>query len=87
MDVLFSPRIDRGDPTTMQGQQEATTSDQAANQARSGTNSGPRVGGLDDDGVPWVGGSNFPGKKNEEPHDVLCCHPKNQASDLLQCLS
>ena len=82
MDVLFSPRIDRGDPTTMQGQQEATTSGQASNQARSGTNSGPRVGGLDDDGVPWVGGSNLPSKKNEEPHDVLCCCPSTSQGEV-----
>ena len=72
----------------MQGQQEATTGDQVSNQAGLGTNSGPRVGGLDDDGVPWVGGSNLPGKKNEEPHDVLCNCPstfkekQRQHSDL-----
>ena len=59
----------------MKGQQEAATGDEEANQAGSGTDSGPRVGGLDDDGVPWVGDSNLPSKKNEEPHDVLCHHP------------
>ena len=37
--------------------------------------SAPRVGGVSQ-GIPWTGGLNLPGKKNEAPADVLCFCPQ-----------
>ena len=47
--------------------------DESGGRSGSGSLTPPRVGGIDDDGVPWVGGSTLAG--NSEPQDVLCYRP------------
>ena len=72
------------DENANQASAGATTGGQGANQAGSGLNSGSRVGGLDDNRVPWVGGSSLPSMKNEEPQDVLCHSPSAFKEKLMQ---
>ena len=58
-----------------QGVEETKLELSTSVQSTSTSKDAPRVGGVSQ-GVPWTGGSNLSGKKNDAPADVLCFRPQ-----------